>query len=259
MIEEKRGEVMNSLIGWIGGKKLLRNQIIEEFSKKFDRYVEVFGGAGWVLFAKDRHAREEIYNDIDGNLVNLFRCVKYHPEALQKELDYCLYSREVFYNSLEEMELKSLTDIQRAARFFLLVKLSFGAKGETFNKRATDLNAKIEDIKEVSERLRRVTIENLSYEKLIASYDSAATLFYLDPPYFCSRKSYIYDFEKEDHDRLKGILEKIKGKFVLSYNDCEEIRELYKDYPIIMIERHSNLTTGTSKSLYKELMIKNFE
>lgn len=176
----------------------------------------------------------------------------------KKELEYCLYSREVFHNSLEEIELKGLTDIQRAARFFLLIKLSFGAKCEAFNKRAIDLKAKMEDIKEISERLRRVTIENLSYEKLIASYDSAATLFYLDPPYFCSRKSYVYDFEKEDHDRLKYVLEKIKGKFVLSYNDCEEIRELYKDYSIVTIERQSNLTTGTSKALYKELIIKNF-
>lgn len=247
---------MNSLICWVGGKKLLRNQIIEEFPEKFDKYVEVFGGAGWVLFAKDRHTKEEIYNDIDGSLVNLFRCVKYHPDALQKELDYCLYSREIFH-SLKEIEL-NLTDIQRAARFFLLVKLSFGAKCEAFNKRAIDLKTKIENMKEISERLRRVTIENLGYEKLIASYDSVATLFYLDPPYFCSRKSYTYDFEKEDHDRLKYVLEKIKGKFVLSYNDCEEIRELYKDYPIIVIERQSNLTTGTSKALYKELIIKNF-
>lgn len=249
---------MNSLICWVGGKKLLRNQIIKEFPEKFDKYVEVFGGAGWVLFAKDRYAKEEIYNDIDGSLVNLFRCVKYHPDEMQKELEYCLYSREVFHNSLEEIELKGLTDIQRAARFFLLIKLSFGAKCEAFNKRAIDLKAKMEDIKEISERLRRVTIENLSYEKLIASYDSAATLFYLDPPYFCSRKSYVYDFEKEDHDRLKYVLEKIKGKFVLSYNDCEEIRELYKDYSIVTIERQSNLTTGTSKALYKELIIKNF-
>lgn len=119
---------MNSLICWVGGKKLLRNQIIKEFPEKFDKYVEVFGGAGWVLFAKDRYAKEEIYNDIDGSLVNLFRCVKYHPDEMQKELEYCLYSREVFHNSLEEIELKGLTDIQRAARFFSSNKVEFRSK-----------------------------------------------------------------------------------------------------------------------------------
>ncbi len=248
---------MNSLICWIGGKRLLRNQIMEEFPESFDKYVEVFGGAGWVLFAKDRHAKEEIYNDIDGSLVNLFRCVKYHPSELQRELDYCLCSREVFRNSLEEIKLKSLTDIQRAARFFLLVKTSFGSKCGTFNKRPIDLKAKVEDIGKISERLRRVVIENLSYEKLISSYDNAATLFYLDPPYIC-KKMYEYDFEKEDHYNMKNILEQIKGKFVLSYNDCEEIRELYKDYHIVTTERQSNLAAGKSKVMYKELIIKNF-
>ena len=73
---------MDSFLSWIGGKKLLRNQIINEFphSKEYNKYVEVFGGAGWVLFAKERHAANEIYNDINSNLTNLFKCVKYHAE-----------------------------------------------------------------------------------------------------------------------------------------------------------------------------------
>ena len=75
---------MNSFISWIGGKKLLRRQIIEQFPEEYDRYIEVFGGAGWVLFAEDRAGKMEVYNDVNGNLVNLFRCVKYHPESLQK-------------------------------------------------------------------------------------------------------------------------------------------------------------------------------
>lgn len=71
---------MDSFISWIGGKKLLRKRVVEEFpdSNTYDRYVEVFGGAGWVLFSKDKHAEMEVYNDANGNLVNLFRCVKYH-------------------------------------------------------------------------------------------------------------------------------------------------------------------------------------
>jgi DNA adenine methylase len=89
---------MNSFISWIGGKKLLRKKILENFpeQKTFTRYVEVFGGAGWVLFASNKHAEMEVYNDINGNLVNLFRCTKYHPEALQKELEFTLMSREWF-------------------------------------------------------------------------------------------------------------------------------------------------------------------
>ena len=90
---------MDSFISWIGGKKLLRNKILSLFpeKKEFNRYVEVFGGAGWVLFASERHAETEVYNDMDGRLVNLFRCVKYHPDALQKELEFTLNSREQFF------------------------------------------------------------------------------------------------------------------------------------------------------------------
>lgn len=82
--------MMNSFISWIGGKKLLRKTILEQFpeSGTFDRYIEVFGGAAWLLFYKESHAKMEVYNDINGELVNLFRIVKYHPDALQKELDW---------------------------------------------------------------------------------------------------------------------------------------------------------------------------
>ena len=69
---------MNSFIGWIGGKKLLRKEIIARFPEEYGRYVEVFGGAGWVLFGLDpKPGRMEVYNDANSDLVNLFRCVKY--------------------------------------------------------------------------------------------------------------------------------------------------------------------------------------
>ena len=76
---------MNSFIGWIGGKRLLRKAIIERFSEEgFDRYIEVFGGAGWVLFGKEVGKELEVFNDADSNLNNLYRCIKYHCEELQK-------------------------------------------------------------------------------------------------------------------------------------------------------------------------------
>lgn len=71
---------MKSFIPWIGGKSQLAKRIISEFPEKFDRYIEVFGGGGSVLFASDKHAPMEVYNDANGQLVNLFRCIKYHRE-----------------------------------------------------------------------------------------------------------------------------------------------------------------------------------
>ena len=78
---------MKSFIAWIGGKSLLAKRIISEFPDDIDRYVEVFGGGGSVLFAKDKHADLEVYNDANSELVNLFRCMKYHREELEREID----------------------------------------------------------------------------------------------------------------------------------------------------------------------------
>ena len=69
---------MNSFITWIGGKKQLREAMVSRFPKEgIQKYVEVFGGAGWVLFHRDKHAPKEVYNDINSNLVNLFRMMKH--------------------------------------------------------------------------------------------------------------------------------------------------------------------------------------
>ncbi|MDE5556267.1 MAG: DNA adenine methylase, partial [Ruminococcus sp.] len=78
--------------------------------------------------------------------------------------------------------------------------------------------------------------------------------FYCDPPYSNTERYYDKTFQTDDHERLKAVLSQIKGRFILSYNDDEYIRELYKDYEIIPIERQNNL----SRDIYKELIIKNF-
>lgn len=249
---------MNSFISWIGGKKLLRNKILEQFPENFGRYIEVFGGAGWVLFAKEKHANLEVYNDVNSNLVNLFRCVKFHPEAVQKELDFCLISREQFFDYAEQIDVRGMTDIQRAARFFLLIKNSFGADCRSFGMKSRDMEKTVDYLAEVSKRLNRVVIENKDFENLIKTYDRSDTLFYLDPPYYSTEKYYPDRFNPEDHERLKNCLDGIKGKFVLSYNDCPEIKELYTEYRIIEVDRQHNLVTKNQKGQrYKELIIKN--
>lgn len=248
---------MNSFISWIGGKKNLRKTILEQFPEKgtFDRYIEVFGGAAWVLFSKEKHAKLEVYNDINGELVNLFRCVKYHPNALQEELAWILVSREQFFDSIQQ--IKGLTDIQRAARFFVAIKESFGADCRSFGVTSRNMLSAVEYLAQVSERLRTVIIENLDFEHLIKTYDREQALFYLDPPYYEAENYYPDRFQPEDHIRLRDALNKIKGKFLLSYNDCEEIEKLYSGYQIIKTDRLDNLVTKTQSRRYREIIIKN--
>ncbi|MCM1258209.1 MAG: DNA adenine methylase [Roseburia sp.] len=251
---------MNSFISWIGGKKLLRKKILEVFPEQttFSRYIEVFGGAGWMLFSSDRHAKLEVYNDVNGNLVNLFRCTKYHPEALQKELEFVLMSREQFFDAREQMEVQSLTDIQKAARFYILIKESFGSDTRTFGVRPKNMANAIEYIQEVSKRLSMVVIENQDFEHILKTYDKKDALFYLDPPYYETEKYYPDRFMPEDHVRLREALGGIKGKFILSYNDCEYIRDLYNGYNIMQVDRMHNLVQGENKPRFKELLIKNY-
>lgn len=249
---------MDSFISWIGGKRLLRKKILAQFPPdgSYDRYIEVFGGAGWVLFSKDRHAKMEIYNDVDGNLVNLFRVVKFHPEALQKELDWVLTSREQFIDALQD--IKGLTDIQRAARFWAVIKESFGTDLRSFCVKGRDIQRAVDFLREASVRLNKVVIENGDFNRIISTYDRPSTLFYFDPPYYEAERYYHGTFLPEDHKRLKESLQGIKGKFLLSYNDCQEIRELYNGYKITELDRRNSLTIKSCEKNYHELVIKNY-
>lgn len=254
------GDIINSFISWIGGKRLLRNKIIDQFPnvEEYDRYIEVFGGAGWVLFAKEKHASLEVFNDINGDLINLYRCVKYHCEALQKELEWMFVSREQFFDYREQIQVRGLTDIQRAARYFILIKNSFGTDLRSFGVKGKNLDNSIEYLKQIKERLKSTVIENKDFEGLIKTYDREKALFYLDPPYYDAEDYYDGVFYAEDHIRLRNVLGGIKGKFILSYNDCEYIRLLYKDFTIIEVDRQNSLLTKSASERYKELIIKNF-
>ncbi len=246
---------MDSYIAWIGGKKLLRKEILKRFpSDKIDRYIEPFTGAGWVFFAKDKHAKLEVINDIDSNLINLYRCVKFHPEALQTELQYCMISREEFEDCKAQIDSRGLTDIQRAARYYLMIQASFGANRRSFCVSSRNLPKSIEYLQEVSKRLQCAAIEHKDFENLIKCYDRQGALFYCDPPYYKTESYYDCDFSEKDHIRLRDALSSIKGKFLLTYNDCDFIRQLYSGFYIEGISRSNNLSSGQ----YKEIIIRNY-
>jgi DNA adenine methylase len=252
---------MNSFIAWIGGKKLLRKAILERFPKdEIARYIEVFGGAGWVLFAKDNNNSQlEVFNDIDNELINLYRCIKYHCEELQKELDWLLISREQFFASQSQLNTEGLTDIQRAARYFFIIKISFGADKKSFGTNKKNLVTSIDYLKEIRERLKNVVIENRNYDAILKTYDRPNALFYLDPPYYKTEKYYDNPFTVDDHKKLKDLLSNIEGRFILSYNNDDFIKDLYSDFIIEEISRNNNLVCKTKSEKYEELIIKNFE
>ena len=252
---------MNSTIGRIGGKSALRKEIISRFPQDgVGRYIEVFFGAGWVFFGREKQPGQlEVINDKDGNIVNLFRCIKYHREALQQELEWLVTARETFFDVIAQLEAGGLTDIQRAARFYYRVRCSFGSDQKTFttaSKSAT--NAAF--FTEVQQRLKGVIIENRDFEPILKTYDRPDALFYLDPPYLGAEQYYDGGFSWEDHLRLVACLRRLKGRFVLSYNDDERIRALYEDWCTVeSLQRRDTLPGNTNnRKPYNEVIIKNY-
>ena len=228
--------------------------------------IEPFGGGGWILFYKQRWADLEIYNDLDGRLVNLFRIVKYHPNAFKEEYKYLLGSREMF---LQYLSAKPFTDIQRAVQFYFLITRSFGGRGETFGtvKKSCGGASKsqrnvLDKIDAIHQRLDKVMIENRDFEKLINQYDFEGAFFYCDPPYSKGCGYEVTSTEDFNHERLREILGNIKGRFLLSYDDSPKIRELYKGYEMVEIERQNGINNrqGTDRlnKTFKELLIANY-
>lgn len=250
---------MNSFLSWVGGKNYLKKEIVNRFPQKFEKYIEVFGGAAWVLFYKKK-SDYEVYNDLNSDLVNLFKCVKFHFPELKRELTIGLNSRQLFNEMKESLNFDGLTDIQRAARFFMLIKTSYGSKSETFGCMKKDINKMVDYLEAVQKRLSDVIIENMSFEKIIDRYDKKDVFFYLDPPYYGSEKYYQLQFSEDEHMKLAEMLKQIKGKFLLSYNDCDYVREMYSQFNIETVERFSNLLSRYEKGdrKYGELIIRNY-
>ena len=249
---------MQSFLGWIGGKRALRSKIIDRLPADAGRYIEVFGGAGWVLFGRDPSPGQlEVFNDYDSDLINIYRCVKYHPEELKKELAILPDSRELFFDFQTQEHMRGLTDIQRAARSLYLIKVSFGSDRGSFATSSKIVSNISSYFDAVQARLRKVVIENLDFEKLIRVYDRENAIFYCDPPYMGTESYYRAQFESSDHVRLSRVLHGIKGKFLLSYNDCSEVRELYADCYVEPLVR-TNQLAATGPTEYKEVLIRNY-
>lgn len=246
---------------WIGGKSKLADDIVA-MMPEHRLYVEVFGGALNVLYRKPKPvtARQtEVVNDVNGELVNLHRVIKQRPESLSMYLREMLISREMF-EGIKSGRLKPRNDIERAAFYYYIISQSFGSKGTSFAMNAKSRRPKdiYKSFNKWSERLKFVTIEHMSFEKLIEIYDRPGALFYCDPPYVSTEKHYSHcQFGIKEHELLASMLRKIEGEFLLSYNDCELIRELYKGFEIVQTQEINYTLASRSNKRVREVFIKN--
>jgi DNA adenine methylase len=242
-----------------GGRQGIINKIPEHAC-----YVEVFAGGASVFFGKDP-STTEVINDLDKDLVTLYRTVKHHPEELYRQFKFSLVARSEFERE-KAVNPETLTDIQRAARYLYLQKSAFGGHitGQTFGTTTTgkprlNLLTIETTIENAWQRLAQVQIECKDFRDLIPRYDRPHTFFFMDPPYWCI-PGYKYDFEEKDFIDLANILQNIKGKFLMTINDTPEVRSIFGQFNIQETTlKYSMSTKAKSRAKTRtELLISNY-
>lgn len=248
----------------MGGKSRLAKQIIP-LIPEHQCYCEVFAGAAWVLFKKSP-SEAEIINDVNKDLVTLYRVVKHHLEEFIRTFKWALVAREEFARLLAENP-DTLTDIQRAARFYYLTKTSHGSRvaTPTFGVSTTggprlNLLRIEEDLSAAHLRLSRVIVENQPYGRFIERYDRGHSFFYADPPYFGCEEYYGKGvFCRDDFQRLADQLANISGKCMVSLNDTPETREIFRGFHLTEVETRYSVGKAKRADEVRELLFTNYE
>jgi len=219
---------MKPIIPWMGGKRKLVDHILPLFPEH-SCYVEPFAGGAAMFYAKEP-VESEVLNDINGELINLYRVVKHHIHPLFDDLKWMLSSRQQF-DWLHQADPSALTDIQRASRFIYLQKASFGAMGNNYGTATTarpkfNIYTLERDLQDAHFRLSQANLENLPWQDLIKRYDRPHTLFYLDPPYWDTH-GYGMEFGWDNYQQMSDLAQSIQGTMIISHNHHEQIRELF--------------------------------
>lgn len=233
-------------------------------------YVEVFGGAAALLLNKPP-SPIEVYNDADGELVNLFEVIRDDADAFLKRADFLLYSRELYQrwqNDLEEGRQPE-DPVERAVRFWYVIRSAFGAhpdKGWAFQRArprnsATVVQNALTNIRAIHERLKPVEIDHLDFRRCIRNRDAMSTLLFLDPPYLETEGYRVGTFTVHDQCDLAQILCNVKSKWLLTIGDHPIIRKLYRDFDKTVLKSSISCTkviTGKRRSM-RNLVIRNYE
>ncbi len=228
---------------WPGSKYRLAPRIVG-LLPDHRTYVEVFGGAASVLFLKER-SRYEVFNDIDGNVVNFFRVLR-SPRRCRRLVDLVArtpYSRAEFERAVGcTGELSRLGPVRRAHVFLILCNMAFtGAQGNLGTLVPGQFQSELDRARDglriwrnlpltivaAAERLRGVLIEGQDWRHILDRFDRRGVLFYVDPPYLSRRRSlYTYSMSGVEHVELLERLKECRGKVVVS------------GYSSMMYERH---------------------
>lgn len=245
------------IIRWMGGKRRLAKTLLSRFPEH-SCYVEVFAGGAALYFMREP-ADVEVVNDINGDLVNLYRVLQHHLEEVVRQFKWVLTSRQA-YRWMKDTRPETLTDIQRAARFYYLQQNGFGGKvtSRTFGTATTtppglNLMRIEENLSAAHLRLSETFVEQLDWRECMRRYDRPHTLFYLDPPYL-DTAGYGVDFPLSAYEEMAALLRTLKGKAIISLNDHPEIRRIFAGFPMEAVPIKYTVG-GNGKSVARQELI----
>ncbi|AHF92473.1 DNA methyltransferase [Opitutaceae bacterium TAV5] len=245
------------VIAWPGGKTRLLRHLLPRIPEH-RTYCEVFGG-GLALFCAKPPSRVEVINDISGRLIAFYRVIKFHLPALLAEIENVPNSRRDFFDYLAQ---PGLTEIQQVARWYVCQRLSFGGQGRTFAPTRTQGHPLIENrlpaLQALSQRLVTVTIENLDWQRFLEIYDYPEAFHFFDPPYFDDGGSAYKEWTEEEFSRFAGRVRTLRGAWLLTYQDCPQARDQFRDCRIIPVSRANtmkNREPARRNLRYRELVI----
>jgi DNA adenine methylase len=246
-------------LAYIGGKRRIAKDLIALMPDHIT-YVEPFAGGAQVFFHKPR-SKVEVLNDLDSEIVNFLRVCQRHPQELIRILRWQPASRKMFEGHLKQPP-ELLTDIERAARFFYLQKNGWAGKRtrQNFHFAVTTPNSHKPDtlsqrLTETAARLDRVQIEASPYQDILTRYDRPTTLFYCDPPYV-GVDLYQHNFTDEQFQDLARRLSNLKGRFLLSINDCPKARQWFGGFH--RLEIAFTYTSRRTPGSFPELLFANY-
>ena len=249
---------------WLGGKRNLAKTICAILDQTPCRtYAEPFVGMGGIFLRRQACPPAEVINDRAKDVANLFRILQRHYPQFLEILRFQLTVRAEF-ERLVATNPDTLTDLERAARFLYLQRTAFGGKvsGRNFGVSVArsgrfNLSTLEPMLEDLHTRLSGVIIECLDWLPFIARYDSADTLFYLDPPYWGCEGDYGSDlFSRDDFGRMAEQLGQIKGRFLLSLNDVPEVRDMFHCFNIRAVSTTYTVASAGA-STRPELLISN--